>query len=382
MDYRPFELAKEVGRVPSRRVEVSAADEARVQRLLETNIVVSLHDHATVAPANVAEMTEYRRQGREWTGYEGLSVSRLDCVFDALMGGTATITSRAGWKWDDVVYDLGMRMSDIAHSKMVMQAGSVEDINAAKAGGRIALVPCLETATPIENELDRLDVLYGLGVRSVGIAYSEGNALGSGLREERDAGLTEFGKLTVRRMNRLGIAIDISHAGDQTSLDTIERSERPVFVTHAGARSLWNTKRMKPDKILRACAERGGVVGISAAAHTTLTEKHPLHSLESVMEHFEYVARLVGIDHVAFGPDTFFGDHVGLHRFFAAQFSLGASRGDRTIQEVEYVDGIENPGESFPNITRWLVRHGYTDEDIGKVISGNVLGALAAIWPS
>src|SRR5207244_9506707 len=163
------------------------------------------------------------------------------------------------------------------------------DINAAKAGGRIALVPCLETATPIENELDRLDVLYGLGVRSVGIAYSEGNALGSGLREERDAGLTEFGRLAVRRLNRLGIAIDISHAGDQTSLDTIERSERPVFVTHAGARSLWNTKRMKPDKILRACAERGGVVGISAAAHTTLTEKHPLHSLASFLEAFESV---------------------------------------------------------------------------------------------
>ena len=90
------------------------------------------------------------------------------------------------------------------------------------------------------------------GVRSVGIAYSEANALGSGLREERDAGLTEFGRLAVRRMNRLGIAIDVSHAGDQTSLDTIERSEHPVFVTHAGARGLWNTKRMKPDTILRA----------------------------------------------------------------------------------------------------------------------------------
>ena len=381
VDYRAFELAKEVGRVPSRRVEVSGEEEARVQRLLETNIVVSLHDHATVAPANVAEMPEYRRQGREWTGYEGLSVSGLDCVFDALMGGTATVTSRAGWKWDDVVFDLGMRMSDIAHSPSVVQAGSVEDIRAAKALGRIALVPCLESAAPIENELDRLDVLYGLGVRSVGIAYSEANALGSGLREERDAGLSEFGRLAVRRMNRLGIAIDVSHAGDQTSLDTIERSEHPVFVTHAGARGLWNTKRMKPDTILRACAERGGVIGISAAAHTTLTEKHPLHSLESVMEHFEYVARVVGIDHAAFGPDTFFGDHVGMHRFFAAQFSLAASRGGRTIQEVEYVDGIENPGESFPNIARWLVRHGYTDEDIGKALGGNVLRALAAIWP-
>jgi membrane dipeptidase len=381
VDYRPFELAKEIGRVPSRRVEVSADEERRVERLLAENTVVSLHDHVTVAPANVAEMPEYRRQGREWTGYEGLSVSGMDAVFDALMGGTATITSRAGWKWDDVIHDLGMRLSDIAHQDLVVLAGTLGDIRAAKASGRIAFIPCLETATPIENELDRLDILYGLGIRSCGIAYSDANLLGSGLRETHDAGLTEFGRQAVRRMNRLGIAIDLSHAGDRTSLETIERSEQPVFVTHAGARALWDTKRMKPDDVLRACAEGGGVIGISAAAHTTLTERHPLHSIESVMEHFEYVAGLVGIDHVAFGPDIFFGDHVGYHRFFAKQFSLAASRGGRAIQEVDYVDGIENPSESFPNIVRWLVRHGYTDEAIGKAIGGNVLRALAKVWP-
>src|SRR5437763_11958654 len=84
VDYRPFELAKEVGRVPSRRVEVSADDEARVQLLLEANTVVSLHDHVTVAPANVADMTESRRQRREWPADEGLSVSGLDSVFGAL----------------------------------------------------------------------------------------------------------------------------------------------------------------------------------------------------------------------------------------------------------------------------------------------------------
>jgi membrane dipeptidase len=380
-DYQPFELAREIGRVPSRRVAVSDGEEQRVQRLLEENLVVSLHDHVTVAPADVAQMPEYRRQGREWTGYEGLSVSGLDCVFDALMGGTATITSRGGWKWDDVLYDLGMRLADIAHQDFLVRAGTLEDIRAAKASGRIAFVPCLETATPIENELDRLDILYGFGLRSCGIAYSEGNALGSGLRETNDAGLTEFGRLAVRRMNRLGIAIDVSHAGDRTSLDTIERSEQPVFVTHAGARALWNTKRMKPDEVLKACAERGGVIGISAAAHTTLTERHPLHSLESVMEHFEYVLKLVGIEHVAFGPDIFFGDHVGLHRFFAKQFSLAASRGNLKIQEVEYVDGIENPSESFPNIVRWLVRHAYSDGDIGRVIGGNVMRALGQVWP-
>ncbi|MDQ2952181.1 MAG: dipeptidase, partial [Chloroflexota bacterium] len=81
-----------------------------------------------------------------------------------------------------------------------------------------------------------------------------------------------------------------------------------------------------------------------------------------------------------FGPDTFFGDHVGLHRFFAKQFSLSASRGGLQFQEVEYVDGIENPGESFPNIVRWLVRHGYSDADIAGVIGGNVMRALEEVW--
>ena len=380
VDYVPFELAKEVGRVPSRRVEVSSSEEDRALRLLDQQTVVSLHDHVTVAPQNVAQMPEYRRQGREWTGYEGLAASGLDCVFDALMGGTATITSRAGWKWDDVIYDLGLRLSDIAHQDFLVRAGTLEEIRRAKGAGRLAFVPCLESAAPIENELDRLDILYGLGIRSVGIAYSEANALGAGLREERDGGLTEFGRLAVRRMNRLGIAIELSHAGDQTSMDTIAYSEHPVFITHAGARALWNTKRMKPDQVLQACAQRGGVIGISAAAHTTLTERNPLHSIESVMEHFEYIANLVGVEHVAFGPDTFFGDHVGLHRFFARQFSLAASRGGLKFQEVEYVDGIENPGESFPNIVRWLVHHGHSDQDIAKAVGGNVLQALDQIW--
>jgi len=379
VDYREFELAAEIGRVPSMRVEISAADEQRVQRVLAENVVISLHDHVTVATADVAEMSEYRRHGREWTAYEGLSVSGLDAVFDALMGGTATITSRAGWKWDDVVYDLGMRLCDIAHQDLLVVAPTRAAILAAKRAGQIAFIPCIESAVPIENELDRLDILYGLGIRSIGIAYSEANMLGSGLREEHDAGLTSFGRQAVERMDRLGIAIDLSHAGDRTSLETIQASRNPVFITHAGARALWPTKRMKPDEVLRALAERGGVIGISAAANTTPTTKRPRHTLDSVMEHFEYVATLIGIDHVAFGPDTFFGDHVGMHRFFSKHFSVAASRGP-AFEEIEYVDGIENPAEAFPNVVRWLVTHGYSDTDIGKVVGGNVMRALEAVW--
>src|SRR5213593_825553 len=379
-DYREFTLAKEIDRVPSRKVEVTESQEARVQRLLDEHLAISLHDHCFVVPEDFGELAEYRRQGRDFTGYAGMAQSGLDAVFDNLLDGTGTITSKNAWKWDDVVYDLGMRMSDLAHQDFIVRGESLDDVKRAKENGQIAFIASLEAATPMENEVDRLDILYGLGIRSSGIAYSEANTLGSGLKEARDGGLTEFGRQAVRRMNKLGIAIDVSHSGDQTSLDTIQASEKPIFITHAGARGLWNTKRMKPDEVLKGMAAKGGVIGIEAAPHTTLTKKHPKHSIESFMEHFEYCADLIGIDHVAFGPDTLFGDHVGLHHYFAKQLSIKAAHGAQEFEEVEYVDGIENPAEAFPNIVRWLVKHDYSDGDIAKAIGGNVMRVLDEVW--
>lgn len=379
-DYRVFTFAKEIDRVPSTLVDVTPEQEQRVRKIFADNVIISLHEHPTLVPEDVGEIFAYRRENREFTAYEGLSVSGLDAVFDNLMDGTALITSKNGWKWDDIVMDLGMRLSDIAHQDFLVWAGSVQDILDAKANGQIAWIPALEASTPIENELDRLDVLYGLGVRMMGIAYSEGNSLGAGLREPRDGGLTLFGRQAVQRMNRLGIAIDVSHSGDQTALDTIEFSEKPIFITHAGARALWPSSRLKPDEVIQACAAKGGVIGIEAAPHTTLTVKHPQHSLESIMEHFEYCVDLVGIDHVTFGPDTVFGDHVGLHHAFAAQLSISQAHRGQEFTEVEYVDGIENPGEGLLNCARWMVTHGYSDEHIAKAMGGNTLRVLQEVW--
>ncbi len=376
VDYRGFELSPELGRVEPFVYPLSDDDEARARRLLRAHVCISLHEHGGIAPADWADNDAYIREGREWYGFEGLAASGLDAVFENFLDGTTTITSRMGWKWTDVIHDLGMHLADVAHQSVVFMASSVDDILRAHETGHIAMVPCLEGAAPIENELDRLDVLFGLGVRMIGVAYSESNQLGGGIRDPGDGGLTKFGRDAVRRMNRLGMAIDVSHTGDVTAMQTCELSDRPVFLSHSGARALFGERKLKPDDLLKAVADTGGVIGVEASPHTTITPSHPRHDIESVMEHVEYCIDVMGIDHVGFGLDTLFGDHVGLHRLYGGFMDSGE---DPEHEWVEYVEGLENVSE-FPNVIRWLVAHGYPDEQIAKLVGGNALRALADTW--
>jgi membrane dipeptidase len=374
-DYVEYELAPQVGRVEPYVVPLSADDEARAERLLRESICISLHEHGGIAPLDWDDNDAYIRQGREWYGFEGLAAGGLDAVFENFLDGTATITSAGGWKWTDVIHDLGMHLADVAHQSVVFLGTAVEDIVRAHGTGRIALLACVEGAAPIENELDRLDILYGLGVRMIGVTYSESNQLGGGVRDPGDGGLTAFGRKAVTRMNRLGLAIDLSHTGDVTAMQTCELSNAPVFLSHSGARALYAEMKLKEDDLLKAVAATGGVIGIEASPNTTTITGKP-HSLETVMAHAEYCIDVMGIDHVAFGPDTFFGDHVELHRRYAANLGTGDEPGH---VEIDHVVGLENPGE-FPNVIRWLVAHGYTDEQIAKLAGANVIRALSDVW--
>lgn len=378
-DYPNFELADEVDRVPPYRVPLSDSEEERAERIAREQILVSLHDHLGRFPDTISETPAYVREGRQATAFEGLSRSHWDCIFENFMDGVCQIHSKSGWKWTEVLHDIGLRLCDLAHQDFVILCRGVDDISRAHEEGRIALVASVEGAAPIENELDRIEILYGFGVRAMGITYSESNGLGSGLKEAKDGGLTAFGRRVVERMNKVGMLIDCSHCGDQTTLDVIEASRKPIALTHIGARALWDTNRMAPDDVLKACADKGGVIGIEAAPHTTITKLQPRHNVDAYMEHFEYIKDLVGVDHVGFGPDTLYGDHVGLHQAYKSSLSLKeASQQD--YERVDYVEGVENPTEASENIVRWLVKHEYSDDDIAKVVGGNALRLLKEVW--
>lgn len=393
VDYKDYEWAEEIDRLPLYEADLDEQQSAHAEQLLQESLVISLHDHPQVYPKDMALGPEYAAQGRTPVGYEALSYSGLDVVFDNLAGPTGCIVSRYGWSWGDIIYDIGHRLADVAHQGYVEIVRSVHDIERLRGTGHLGMVLALEAATPIDNDIDRVDILYGFGVRQMGLVYNEANLLGGGLKESHDGGLTRFGHRVVERMNRLGLSIDLSHAGDRTSLDTIAASEAPVMITHAGARGVWPSERMKPDELLVALAERGGLLGIEAAPNSTLTSHHDSHTLDAVMAHFEYCVELMGIDHVTFGPDTLYADHARLHEAFASVFgSTGDQRqaepdpqtrvgvSDPTKPKSAWCAGMENPTENFRNAIGWLVAHGYSDDDIRKVVGGNTLSVLSRTW--
>ncbi|MBD3172162.1 hypothetical protein GF326_06790 [Candidatus Bathyarchaeota archaeon] len=192
-------------------------------------------------------------------------------------------------------------------------------------------------------------------------------------------------------MNKLGFLVDVSHTSDQTALETIELSKDPIIISHAGARELTPPTKMFPDEVIQTLGENEGVKAIEAAPNFTTTEKHPLHSIDSYMEHIEYCIDLIGRDHVGCGPDSNYGDHVGLyltniensvkpglghyHRPSKEKESkyLGIDMNVEQLKEIKYVRGMENPSECLQNVCRWMIKHGYSDTEIQKIIGENGL---------
>ncbi len=388
-DYREFKLCKEFDRVPPYLVRLSKSEEDRFEDIVKRNILISLHEHPVLFPEDMSQALEFDHMGRNFLAYEALSISGLDCVFDNLMDGTAYITSYMGWKWTDIIHDIGMRLSDIHHQNMVTPGLRVKDIKDAHENGKIALVFCLESATPIENELDRIDVLFGLGVRSMGICYSESNMLGGGMEEtDLSSGLTDFGFDVVKRMNKLGMLIDVGHTNDRTALDTIEASSKPIYNSHSGPAAIAQGHTTS-DEVLHALAEKDGMIGVGGAGLGLRTDKHPIGSIESYMECVEYCIEVMGIDHVGCGPDSLYGDHPGLYKYWDVR-PLGhhLRPGRKTVvtkqappeaRDPGYVMGLENPNE-FVNIARWMIQGGYSDTEIAKVIGLNTVRMLEKVW--
>ncbi|WOI58331.1 dipeptidase [Palleronia sp. LCG004] len=305
-----------------------------------------------------------------------------DLLLAAQKGGVTAI-SAASVLWENfrggMDYVAGWNRLIDENADIAMKVRTVADIHAAKAEGKVGMIMGWQNTSPVEDRLDYFRIFKDCGVGIMQLTYNTQNFFGAGYLEERDSGLTGFGREAVDEMGRSGILIDLSHVGVQTSLDTISASDKPVAITHCLPRALRDVPRNKPDEVFQACAEKGGVIGTSLFAPGLPAGNEA--NVGSVIDALEYTLDLVGEDHVAIGTD------FSHNRPRPGPWLLWANKDKgtgRTLTEfgsakISKPEGIRT-NEEFPNLTAEMQSRGWSDERIVKILGGNWLRLLGDVW--
>jgi membrane dipeptidase len=337
-----------------RLIKLDPEQHERAERLFEELITVDLHTH-------MFGSLDFHFD------YELVRQTGITCCFEAVPGIPED--------FEDSIKLLGKYLYLVSKEPGLVLATSAGDIRRAKEERRQAFMFQLEPQT-VGERLELVDVAYGMGARMMLLTFNTRNYVGDGCAERTDSGLSYFGIALVEKLNELGILIDLSHCGIQTTLDAIKHSKAPVLCNHTGARALYpRCKRLKTDDELKALADKGGVVGVSAIPNQL--SGNPEQGIEDVLNHVDYIVKLIGIDHVAIGTDIVFHDQVAAHRSMAKSKPFDLERLGITLA-ADYMYGIESPLE-WKNIIRGLVARGYSDEEIAKIVGGNALRIIEEV---
>ena len=261
---------------------------------------------------------------------------------------------------------------------------SGDDFERVRGEGTVGVMLTFQNSAHFRSE-DDVDRFHGLGQRVSQLTYNYQNRIGSGFLEENDHGLTVFGASVVERMNEVGMAVDLSHCNDRTTLDALEATEKPALFTHATCRALVpGALRCKTDEAIRALARGGGVMGV-AFLRFMIRDREPTE-LEHVLDHFDHVTRLVGPEHLGVGSDM---DLVGNpHPPNAPEDRLDPENWPPNFERYRIhadeegritIEGLDHPKRTF-DLTEGLVRRGYSDADIRGILGGNFVRALGEIW--
>lgn len=255
---------------------------------------------------------------------------------------------------------------------------SATDLNDVEDGGRLRIVMGFQGAEPLGKSFHFLSIFHALGLRILQLTYNDANYVGSGCLEPDDHGLTHFGIQVIREMNRLGMLVDVTHAGVKTSLDAIATSASPVVFSHSNARSVRNNPRNLTDEQMCAVAERGGVIGIATFADFVADTTKGQPTLDQFLDHIRYVVDLVGIDHVAIGTDIMnTADTAGI--WWNANTKRRYPELCGAMDEhMHGIDGFE-VWDDFGRVVEGLGHRGFNDQAIEKIIGGNFLRVLRSV---
>lgn len=268
-----------------------------------------------------------------------------------------------------------------AYSEALLRIDDVSDFARAKKEGRIGIMLTMQDSTHFRTP-DDVDEFFALGQRLSQLTYNFNNRIGSGFLEQRDGGLSVFGLSIMKRMERVGMAVDVSHCADQTTLDALEAATKPVVFSHATCRALIPTlMRAKTDEAIRKMAKTGGVVGIDFIRFM-VRDREPV-GVADVLDHFDHVRKLVGVEFLAVGSDLdLVGNANPIGGGFRPESQPNFSRYGYHVDRTEHAatTGLDHPRRMF-DLTEGLISRGYSDADIRNILGGNAIRVLGRIWP-
>lgn len=326
---------------------------ARVGRLLQNSVVWENHTCMPLRPGDTALLSQLERYRSA-----GVTIVILNVNFDQM-------------EWHHGFKMLATFRSWVhRHPQDYLLVESLGDIEDAKASGRLGVAFDLEGGVAVDDLPELVEPYYRLGVRWMLIAYNRNNKLGGGCQDD-DHGLSNFGRRVIDEMERVGMVLCCSHTGYRTARQAMDYSSNPVIFSHSNPRALRDHDRNIPDELILACAGTGGVINVSGIG---LFLGDNDSRTETYVRHLQYVADLVGPEHVGIGLDYVF-DKQELYDHIKARPDLFPPERGYSSEELNMVEP-----EQISGIVEMLLQAGWSDAHISCVLGGNNLRVARAVW--
>lgn len=273
------------------------------------------------------------------------------------------------------VEEISKQMDDIRrYPDRMMLIWSYSDFERAKRENKLGVLINVQNSACIERDLKNLDLFYGLGLRQIQLTFNWRNWVGDGCTERTQAGLSYYGVDMVRRMNVLGMIVDVGHTGYQSTLDAVEVSKVPIVYSHTNCKALCDHPRNKTNDQIKALARKGGVMGLSF--FNWFVSDKPRSTLQDVLDHFDHVAKLVGPDYVGIGSDFSVPGWAGKEpdAEWEAHKKLYGEREWKTLKGrfPPYIDELNN-AHKYHTLADGLRKRGWSYNDIAKALGLNFL---------
>ena len=316
------------------------------------------------------------------TVVDGLVISNWSReVFEDLHAGGVTAVNCTCSIWEglrDTLVNIGRWKSWFRdNDDLLLPVKVVADIARAKNEKRVGIILGWQNTSALEDRVELVDVFKTLGVGVMQLTYNTQNLVGSGCYESRDSGLSDFGRDVIDEMNRVGVVVDLSHVGARTSEAAIRHSKQPVAYSHCCPAALLDHPRNKTDEQLRFIVEHGGFVGVTT--YPWFLPKGADSTVDDCVAAIDYVINQVGEERVGIGTDFTQGQDAAFFDWLSLDKGTGRRLIVRDWDVAPQPVGFQRLSE-FPNLTEAMVRRGWSERRIRRILGENWVSFLGEVW--